>query len=535
MIKNARLTIASWSTFGQTALLIIAALLIAQVLAFFLVRNIIDEWQRSYVEQPAINRFADVAKQISSVPVGQRRQIVSAISRPDERFWLANDADFGSFGHDGALQSVLVKALAKRDVRANAVVAFRGGFDRFVVFSQQRPSVGGPVTSPAPPPPDARTDRDMVYREGHAGPPPGSGHGEAFGEAGEPGAMVFRDDHGGVGIGASRPTPSIFAGPEGPNGHHMRDLIRLAALMPNGEWLVGRFEVMQSFPLFLNPIFLSQVALFIILLAGTLFWASRISRPLRILARAAEGLRPQEQFEPIPVEGPRDVQAAINSFNTMALRVRELLHEKDRMLSAIGHDLRTPLAALRIRAESIEPENEREKIIETLNEMTQMVDEILALARLGYSTETRQLVDLSALADAVVEEFTSLGQNVVFLDSPKAPLPMQVGLMRRLLRNLIDNAVKYGHKAQVSVLVTEGRTELVVEDEGPGIPAEQLSEVLQPFTRIEQSRSRLTGGSGLGLTIADAIARSQGASLQLENRATGGLKVVVRWHTQRSD
>lgn len=528
MIKNGRLAIASWSTFGQTALLIIAALLLAQVLAFFLVRNIIDEWQRSYIEQPVLNRFADVAQQISSAPVSQRRQIASAISRSDERFWLTPDTDFGPFGRDGALQADLSKVLEKRGVRSNAVVALRGGFDRIVVFSQQRQGLSsGPVTLPAPSP-DLRPDRDMALRDERTGPPPVAGRVEAFEYPGEPGAMVFRDDHG----GNARPTSSIFGGPPDPNGHHMRDLIRLAALMPNGEWLVGRFEVMQSFPLFLNPIVLSQAALFLILMAGTLFWASRISRPLRILARAAEGLQPQEQFAPIAVEGPRDVQAAINSFNTMALRVRELLQEKDRMLSAIGHDLRTPLASLRIRAETIEPENEREKIIETLNEMTQMVDEILALARLGYSTETRQLVDLSALADAVVEEFTSLGQNASFQESPKAPLAMQVGLMRRLLRNLIDNAVKYGHKAQVSVQVAEGRTELIVEDEGPGIPAEQLNEVLQPFSRLEHSRSRLTGGSGLGLTIADAIARSQGASLLLENRAAGGLRAVVRWHTE---
>lgn len=526
MIKNVRLTIASWSTFGQTALLIIAALLLAQVLAFFLVRNIIDEWQRSYVEQPVITRFADVAQQISSVPVGQRRQIISAISRSGERFWLASDADFGPFGHDSALQSDLSKALEKRGVRTNAVVAVRGGFARMVVFSQPR-QVSGPVTLPAPPPPDATSDRDMVYRAERVGPPPVAGRAEGLGSANELGTMVFREDRG----GSPRPTTAMFGGPPDPNEHHMRGLIQLAALMPNGEWLVGRFEVMQSFPLFLNPIVLSQAALFVILLAGTLFWASRISQPLRILARAAEGLHPQEQFAPIPVEGPRDVQAAINSFNTMALRVRELLHEKDRMLSAIGHDLRTPLASLRIRAESIEPENEREKIIETLNEMIQMVEEILALARLGYSTETRQLVDLSALADAVVEEFTGLGQNVAFQESPKAPLTMQVGLMRRLLRNLIDNAVKYGHKAQVSVQIADGRTELIVEDEGPGIPTEQLSEVLQPFTRLEQSRSRLTGGSGLGLTIVDAIARSQGASLLLENRAAGGLRAVVRWCT----
>nr|WP_243846378.1 HAMP domain-containing sensor histidine kinase [Rhizomicrobium palustre] len=286
---------------------------------------------------------------------------------------------------------------------------------------------------------------------------------------------------------------------------------------------------MRAFPLLLNPLFLSQAALFVVLLVATLFSAARISRPLRRLARAAESLRPQEAFEPLAVEGPREVKVAITSFNSMALRVRELLTEKDRMLTAIGHDLRTPLASLRIRAENIEQDSEREKIIETVDEMTSMVEEILAFARLGYSTETRQHVDLSALADAVVEEFAAIGKTVAFIDSPRAPVMMQAGLMRRLIRNLIDNAVKYAGKAEVSVGVSAGAITLVVEDDGPGIPPDRLSDVLQPFSRLEDSRSRLTGGSGLGLSIADAIARSQGASLILENRASGGLRACVVW------
>lgn len=494
MIKSSRLAIASWSTFGQTALLIIAALVIAQGLAFFLVRNVMEEWQHSYVEQPAINRFADVVQQIVATPLGQRENVVRALSSSDERFWLQRDAQFGPFPRNGDLEMGLAEALKKRGIKVGDIVGFRGGgFDHFddLQVDPRLGSDGGPRLAP--------------------GPAMGMG---PVGEAGNP------QGNGGI-------RPPDFGMP----GHHMGDMVRFYVLLPSGEWLTARFAVMHSFPLLLNPIALFQVAFFIILLAGTLFWAARISRPLRILASAAQSLRPQEQFAPIPVEGPADVRAAINSFNTMALRVRELLHEKDRMLTAIGHDLRTPLASLRIRAESIEPEGEREKIVETIDEMTAMVEEILALARLGYSTEQRQLVDLSALADSMVEEFHSLGQDVVFQESPRAPVSMQVGLVRRLLRNLVDNAVKYGGKALVLVQQTADGTELIVEDEGPGIPAERLTEVLQPFTRLEHSRSRMTGGSGLGLTIADAIARSQGATLTLENRKAGGLRAVVKWPT----
>nr|WP_243850819.1 ATP-binding protein [Rhizomicrobium electricum] len=279
----------------------------------------------------------------------------------------------------------------------------------------------------------------------------------------------------------------------------------------------------------LNPLFLSQIALFVILLGATLFWASRISRPLRILAEAAQVLQPQDGFEPLPVKGPREVRVAIGSFNAMAQRVRDLLAEKDRMLTAIGHDLRTPLASLRIRAESVEPDSEREKFVETIDEMTAMVEEILDLSRLGHSTEPKQLVDLSALADSVVEEFRGLGKDVTFVEAPRTTLVLQVNLVRRLLRNLIDNAVKYGRRAEVSLQSGGGAIVLVVEDCGPGIPEAQLGDVLQPFARLDSSRSRLTGGTGLGLSIADAIAKNQGASLSLSNRKAGGLRAAVTW------
>lgn len=508
MTKPGRLTVGSWSTFGQTALLIFAALFVAQFFAFFLMRNVIDQWQSSYVVQPTISRFAEVAQQMRSVPAAQRDQVLYATSKMGEQFWLARDVRFASFGRQSSLEKDLADALAKRAVSFSAVIAFRrGGYKGFRAFlgddrhrpgmMMPRPETEGEVGASPP----ELGSQPMTAPP--LGPPP------------EPSRMGFR---------------FLQAGPSEPPAGQMNEEIRLAALLANGDWLVGRFMVLKPVPVFLNPLFISQMALFLMLLAASLFWASRISRPLRVLARAAEVLRPQEKFNPIPVNGPRDVRVAIMSFNTMAQRVHDLLAEKDHMLSAIGHDLRTPLASLRIRAESIEPEADRERFIESIDEMTKMVEEILGLARQGHSNEPRQLVDLSALADSVVEEFRGLGKDVTFVEAPRTPVEMQVGPVRRLIRNLIDNAVQYGERAKVSILDMGTSIELCVEDEGPGIPPERLSEVLQPFTRLEQSRSRRTGGIGLGLSIADAIARSQGAELILHNRPTGGLRAVVQWH-----
>jgi signal transduction histidine kinase len=485
VIGRARLTVGSWSTFGQTALLIIAALFLAQLFTFFLTRNVIDQWQTTNVVEPAIHRFADVAQHVAQTPADRREDVVAVARQAGERFWLTREMHNPSAGRQKELEGDLSAALKKRSVPFSALVVMRHDFGGWHFLPTSRPPDHGAFGGPQP---------------------------RAFGD----GPDQARHNPSGSGFEALPPD-------------HGDDDIRLAAELPDGTWLAARFRVFKPFPMILDPLFLSQIALFVILLAATLFWAARISRPLRILAEAAKVLRPQVEFQPIPVEGPREVRVAIDSFNTMAQRVRDLLMEKDRMLSAIGHDLRTPLASLRIRAESVEPESERDKFIETIDEMTAMVEEILGLARLAHSTEPKQLVDLSALADAVVEEFRGLGKDVTFIEAPRITVTMQVNLVRRLLRNLIDNAVKYGMRAQVSLCDQGGAVELVIEDEGPGIPAGQLGEVLQPFTRLDCSRSRTTGGIGLGLSIADAIAKSQGATLILDNREGGGLRAIVKW------
>jgi signal transduction histidine kinase len=212
----------------------------------------------------------------------------------------------------------------------------------------------------------------------------------------------------------------------------------------------------------------------------------------------------------------------------MNRRVVALLDEKDRMLGAIGHDLRTPLASLRIRAESVEPANERERMIATIDEMNAMLEDILVLARSGRAREAARPMDVTALADALVEEYRELGHDAALEPSERQVLAIQPNLMRRAIRNLIDNAVKYGGSARVAVR-SEGDAILIeVRDRGPGLAPDQLGQVLEPFYRVEESRSRETGGTGLGLAIARAIAESHGGELRLANAPDGGLSATIR-------
>nr|MDP9415965.1 ATP-binding protein [Pseudomonadota bacterium] len=194
----------------------------------------------------------------------------------------------------------------------------------------------------------------------------------------------------------------------------------------------------------------------------------------------------------------------------------------------IGHDLRTPLASLRLRAENVDDDGERERMVATIDEMSRTLEDILSLARLGRSKEPVARVDLAALADAAVEDLRDLGHDVALEPSAALPIPLRPVMTTRAIRNLIDNAVKYGGRARVRVFQDGCEAVVEVEDEGPGIAEEHLERVMDGFQRLEGSRNRETGGTGIGLTIARSIVREQGGDIRLENRPARGLKASLR-------
>ncbi|HYW15212.1 MAG TPA: ATP-binding protein [Allosphingosinicella sp.] len=312
-------------------------------------------------------------------------------------------------------------------------------------------------------------------------------------------------------------------GPPGHRHHEARRLLLLSAHLDDGRWLDARFDAPRADRWLIHRLILATAMLFFLVFGAAWWIARRLARPLRDLTRAAEGFRGHSPAEPVVPSGPSDLRLAVEAFNAMNRRTLALLDEKDRMLGAIGHDLRTPLASLRIRAENMGPEEERERLVATVEEMASTLEDILTLARTGRAREPVRPVDLAALSDAVVEEFRELGRPAAFAASPRAVLSVQPNLLRRALRNLIDNAVAYGGGAVVAVEERPDGIEIRVEDEGPGIPAGRLEDVLDPFRRLETSRNRESGGAGLGLAIANAVAQAHGGRLELANRAEGGL------------
>ena len=226
-------------------------------------------------------------------------------------------------------------------------------------------------------------------------------------------------------------------------------------------------------------------------------------------------------------QGPADIRLLIAAFNAMRDRLVATLAEKDRMLGAIGHDLRTPLASLRLRIETHDDAGERARMADTIAEMSQTLDDIMSLAQVGRSRENAVRVDLAAMVDAIVEDLRDLGGDVSFEPSARVAIALRPVLTRRAIRNLIENGLKYG--TQVVVRVRADGTDAIVEidDIGPGLPPEDLARVFESFTRLEGSRNRDTGGAGLGLALARGIVRDQGGDIVLANRSPVGLRATL--------
>ncbi|GLV28313.1 hypothetical protein TomTYG75_08360 [Sphingobium sp. TomTYG75] len=303
--------------------------------------------------------------------------------------------------------------------------------------------------------------------------------------------------------------------------------LTMAAEYAPGQWVVTQTRAGNRAPRFGGWLVGQTLILYVIVLLPLLWVGRRLARPLGQLTRSAQQFARTGSADAVEERGPGDVRELTTAFNAMRGRIFAMLDEKDRMLGAIGHDLRTPLASLRVRAESVEDEGERARMSQTIDEMNRMLEDILSLARAGRSTEAAQKVDLSALADAVVEDFIELGSPAEMADSARAVASVRPQQIRRALRNLIENAIVYGERAHVSVVREDGAIRIVVADDGPGISEDRMEEMMEPFTRLEGSRNRETGGAGLGLALVRAIMAEHGGALRLVNRAGGGLEASL--------
>jgi len=252
-----------------------------------------------------------------------------------------------------------------------------------------------------------------------------------------------------------------------------------------------------------------------------------VTRPIQRLAEAAEAFGRNLDSPPLAESGPTETRQAAEAFNRMQDRLRRLIAERSRALAAVSHDLRTPLTRMRLRAELVDDETLRTQINTDIDDMQAMVESTLDYLRGLRDNEPAQSIDIEALLQSIVADEQAMGRPVQLLDGKADAFVGRLTVLKRAIANLIDNAVKYGQEARVKVESDSRLLRIVVEDRGPGIPEQDLERVQEPYVRLESSRSRATGGVGLGLAVARDAALMHAGQLRLENRPEPGLRAVL--------
>ena len=265
-------------------------------------------------------------------------------------------------------------------------------------------------------------------------------------------------------------------------------------------------------------------AVTILLVALAVNW---VTRPLSELADAAERLGNDLDAPPLPVHGASELQRAARAFNSMQDRLSRYLKSRVTALTAISHDLKTPITRMRLRAELIEDSPLRESLLRDMSDLEKMVRSALEFIKGLDSTEPPQPTDINALIESVCDDYREAGHEVVTKGAAAAPFPAQTQALKHCLTNIIDNACKYGGKAQI--VVQDGEQEMVIKirDFGHGVPEAELEKVFEPFYRLESSRSRDTGGTGLGLAIARNVAQLHHGHVSIRNHPEGGLEAIL--------
>lgn len=301
-------------------------------------------------------------------------------------------------------------------------------------------------------------------------------------------------------------------------------LLALWLHLREAPWMSGPAAHGPRFP---GPVVAHLVLTVSAVLALSLFAVRLATRPLQRLAEAADAFGRDLDAAPLPEDGPQEVRLAAEAFNRMQLRLRRLIDERSRALAAVSHDLRTPLTRLRLRIDLVDDDGLRRELEADIDDMQAMVEATLDYLRGMKDAEALQSIDIEALLQSIAADQQALGRAVATDGVAAAPYRGRLSALKRAIANLVDNAVKYGHEARVSAVDTADALRIVVEDRGPGIPAADLQRVVEPYVRLETSRSRATGGVGLGLAIARDAARLHGGELQLSNIPGGGLRATL--------
>ena len=305
--------------------------------------------------------------------------------------------------------------------------------------------------------------------------------------------------------------------------------LEVSILLKEGAWLNINMNppVPDQYGLWLTVISLCLI-LFIALFLVNYWSVKALNQPIQTLIQSLKYSEDQAAWSPIPLTGNTDQKVIFAKINALQEKVNQLLYNRTRVVTAISHDLRTPLTRLKLRAEYLADNPNFEKIMQDINEMETMIRETLDYFREVNTEEKMQRFDLIAMLSSLAEDAVDLNFQVSFVgDVNKLIYVGQINLLKRAFSNLINNAVYYGQHAAIHLQKGATQIAISIEDSGPGLKEDDLERVFIPFYRTESSRSRETGGTGLGLTIAREIILKHSGNITLSNRAQAGLQVLV--------
>lgn len=362
----------------------------------------------------------------------------------------------------------------------------------------------------------AATFPAFATRELRVGYRPSLGDSDALPER-PPNAAPWRDLHGPLPDLIDEVVAELIGGPS----------FLVSIQLEDGSWLNVVAPFAESLP-FWSLEAVAIVSSMVIVIVVLSIWAiRRLTSPFQKFAAAAVRLGTDVNAPSLEEQGPSEVRLAIGAFNEMQSRIRRYLEDRTQMLAAISHDLRTPITRARLRAEFIDDPTEREKILTDFEEMENMIASVLDFAKGDAIAEPTTSTDLVAMLQRICDDMTDRGHEVSFNTEGRLPYNCRPQMLRRCFTNLIDNAIKYGRVAAVALESNSGEVRITIVDRGLGIPADMVEQVFRPFFRLDASRSRDSGGSGLGLTVARTVVRAHGGDIFLESPDEGGLRVCV--------
>ncbi|MFD2235130.1 ATP-binding protein [Phaeospirillum tilakii] len=480
------------SVVGRTALVLVSALLLTATASVLLFENQRQQALEAIGGRNAAERVAALVALAEQTDPALRHATLRRLDTPRFRVGWGEQpvvVEEESFGFAAFVRATLETGLDGREIRVSTRPGPTGGPATGLFGRPPLPS-GGHRPPPAPSP-----DRE---------PPPEGG----------PPDWSARPDGGPPGDGV-RPHPPRLIGPA----------LRIAVRLSDQSWLNVLSPLDPGAPLWRPRFVLPLLAGLVLLTLAALVAVRRATQPFATFAAAAERLGVDVNAPPLPETGPREVRRAAHAFNVMQGRIRRFVHDRTQMLAAISHDLKTPITRLRLRAEFVEDDDQRARMLADLAEMEQMIAATLAFARDDAASEPRLRLDLAAMVQGMVEDMQDLGAPCAYEGPETLVIEGRPVALKRALANLIDNAVKYGGAARVGLAEPGAMVRLTIDDDGPGIPEEAFERVFAPFVRLETSRSRATGGTGLGLAVARAAALAHGGAITLANRPEGGLRV----------